>query len=143
MRKYAIIDTNITAGASEFITVCKNRAEAFEKADMEWNTLTKKEQKKRDGFIIGIIDVDEDNEPADGDVIVVVKDYKNEEQSSAPEDHIATIRELRALTGLSAQKFGDLYNIPLRTIQHWEGDDRTPPEYIISLLQRVVTEDFC
>lgn len=190
MRKYAIIDTNISDGAAEYITVCKNRDEAIKKANQEWSTLTKREQEKRDGFIVGIIEVDEDNEPVDGDVIEVVKDYKvklytadretgtfidevesleagerliaeyeeddkaegtyqadfydvvNEDHKSVQEDPGVTIRELRALTGLSMQKFGDLYQIPLRTIQHWEGNDRTPPEYIITLLQRVVAEDF-
>lgn len=52
-----------------------------------------------------------------------------------------TIKEIRALTGLSAQKFGDKYHIPLRTIQHWEGGDRKAPEYILTLLERVVRED--
>ena len=190
MRKYAIIDTNISDGAAEYTTVCKNRDEAIKKADQEWSALTKREQEKRDGFIVGIIEVDEDNEPVDGDVIEVVKDYKvklytadretgtfieevesleagerliaeyeeddkaegtyqadfydvvNEDHESVQEDPGVTIRELRALTGLSMQKFGDLYQIPLRTIQHWEGNDRTPPEYVIALLQRVIAEDF-
>ena len=52
------------------------------------------------------------------------------------------IRDLRKRTGLSAQKFGDLYGIPLRTIQGWEGGERIPPEYIVKLLARVVAEDF-
>lgn len=53
-----------------------------------------------------------------------------------------TIKEIRAMTGLSAQKFGDKYGIPLRTIQHWEGEDRKAPEYVCKLLERVVKEDF-
>ena len=52
------------------------------------------------------------------------------------------MRELRKRTGLSAQKFGDLYGIPLRTIQNWEGGQRMPPEYVLRLLERVVNEDF-
>lgn len=52
-----------------------------------------------------------------------------------------TIKEIRALTGLSAQKFGDKYKIPLRTIQNWEGGTRKAPGYIIELLERVVRED--
>ena len=52
-----------------------------------------------------------------------------------------TIKEIRSLTGLSAQKFGDKYNIPLRTIQNWEGGARKAPEYILTLLERVVRED--
>lgn len=53
-----------------------------------------------------------------------------------------TIKELRKLTGLSAQKFGDKYGIPLRTIQNWEGGINKPPEYVIKLLERAVKEDF-
>lgn len=52
-----------------------------------------------------------------------------------------TIKEIRSLTGLSAQKFGDKYNIPLRTIQNWEGGVREAPEYTLKLLERVVRED--
>ena len=51
------------------------------------------------------------------------------------------IKEIRKLTGLSAQKFGDKYDIPLRTIQNWEGGVNTPPPYLVKLLDRVVKED--
>lgn len=52
------------------------------------------------------------------------------------------ICELRELTGLSQRKFGDLYGIPLRTIQNWECNERKPPEYVLKLLNRVVEMDF-
>lgn len=51
------------------------------------------------------------------------------------------IRELRELTGLSQAKFGNMYDIPLRTLQHWEAGDRECPQYIIKLLSRAVHED--
>ena len=53
-----------------------------------------------------------------------------------------TIKEIRTLTGLSQTKFGNLYGIPLRTIQDWEAGARKPPEYVVALLERVVKEDF-
>lgn len=53
-----------------------------------------------------------------------------------------TIKEIRTLTGLSQTKFGNLYGIPLRTIQDWEAGARKPPEYVVTLLERVVKEDF-
>ena len=53
-----------------------------------------------------------------------------------------TIKGIRQLTGLSAQKFGDKYKIPLRTIQNWEGGVNKPPEYVLILLERAVKEDF-
>jgi len=52
------------------------------------------------------------------------------------------IKALRKRTGLSMQKFGDLYGIPLRTIQSWEGGVRMPPEYVVRLLERAVKDDF-
>nr|DAU62186.1 MAG TPA: putative transcriptional regulator [Caudoviricetes sp.] len=54
-----------------------------------------------------------------------------------------TIKELRSLTGLSQKVFSDKYEIPKRTIEDWEAERRTPPEYVIKLLERVVKEDFC
>lgn len=52
-----------------------------------------------------------------------------------------TIKEMRQLLGLSQKAFGDKYRIPMRTIQDWEGAKRTPPEYVILLLERAVLED--
>lgn len=54
-----------------------------------------------------------------------------------------TIKELRSLTGLSQKAFSDKYGIPKRTIEDWETERRTPPEYVIKLLERVVKEGFC
>lgn len=51
------------------------------------------------------------------------------------------VKEMRKETGLSAQKFGDKYGIPLRTIQEWERGGRTAPDYVIDLLERAVEED--
>lgn len=51
------------------------------------------------------------------------------------------IKELRMLFGLSQQAFSDKYNIPKRSIENWESGKRTPPEYVISLLERAVKED--
>lgn len=55
---------------------------------------------------------------------------------------MTNVKELRELTGLSQKKFGDLYGIPLRTIQSWESGEREAPEYVIRLLERAVKEDF-
>ena len=53
-----------------------------------------------------------------------------------------TIKEIRAVTGLSQTAFGERYHIPMRTIQNWEGGQRVCPEYVRLLLERVVKEDF-
>lgn len=51
-------------------------------------------------------------------------------------------KEIRALTGLSQQKFADKYRIPKRTIENWESGKAIPPEYVMELLERAVREDF-
>lgn len=51
------------------------------------------------------------------------------------------VKELRMLSGLSQQAFSEKYGIPKRSIENWEGGKRNPPEYVISLLERVVKED--
>ena len=51
------------------------------------------------------------------------------------------IKELRMLSRLSQQAFSDKYKIPKRSIENWESGKRTPPEYVISLLERAVKED--
>lgn len=53
------------------------------------------------------------------------------------------IKEIRQLTGLSQTAFGNKYGIPMRTIQNWENGKRECPSYLVSLLERVVKEDFC
>ena len=76
MKKYAVIDTDITAGAVENIKVFESKEEAIRRADYFWSMLTSREQEKRDSFIVGLIEVDEHNEPIDGEVIEVIKTFK-------------------------------------------------------------------
>lgn len=51
------------------------------------------------------------------------------------------IKEMRQLLGLSQQKFGDRYKIPLRTVQRWEKGESECPVYVRFLLERAVKED--
>lgn len=44
------------------------------------------------------------------------------------------IRRIRYETGLNRKEFAIHFGIPLRTIEDWEGDRRTPPDYIPRLL---------
>ena len=53
-----------------------------------------------------------------------------------------TIKELRALTGLTQAKFSEKYNIPKRTIESWEMGIRIPPEYVIELLEFKIKHDY-
>lgn len=40
------------------------------------------------------------------------------------------LKQARAATGLSQQAMADRMMIPKRTIQDWEGGQRTPPPYV-------------
>lgn len=58
-----------------------------------------------------------------------------------------TVKEIRSLTGLSQQAFGEKYHIPLDTIKGWEASPgstryRKCPPYVEYLLERVVRFDF-
>ena len=51
------------------------------------------------------------------------------------------IREMRTLLGDTQGEFAARYNIPFRTVQNWEAGVRTPPEYMISLLEDRIRSD--
>ena len=51
------------------------------------------------------------------------------------------IKELRAKLGLSQRAFAQRYRIPLRSIENWEGGQRTPPDYVLDLLESKVKND--
>jgi len=53
-----------------------------------------------------------------------------------------TVRELRTLTGLTQAAFSKKYHIPKRTLENWEGGQRSPSETILYLLERAVKEDY-
>ena len=48
------------------------------------------------------------------------------------------VRELRTNTGMSQSKFSSYFDIPLSTLQDWEHGRRTPPIYIIMMMQRIL-----
>ena len=52
-----------------------------------------------------------------------------------------TIKQIREYSGLSQSKFSEKYGIPKRTIENWESGIRKCPDYVISLLERVVESD--
>lgn len=49
--------------------------------------------------------------------------------------HNITIKELRILTKMTQQEFANYLQIPLRTIQNWEGGQRIPATYITHLIE--------
>ena len=52
-----------------------------------------------------------------------------------------TIKEIREYLGVSRAEFSRRYHIPTRTLDDWEKGTRTPPPYVVELLERVVKED--
>lgn len=49
-----------------------------------------------------------------------------------------TIKEIRVQMKLSQSKFAEYFNVPLRTVQHWEQESRKPPVYVITMMQRIL-----
>ena len=46
-----------------------------------------------------------------------------------------TFKELRTLSGMTQAEFAEYFGIPKRTIENWDNEVRTPPEYVIALLE--------
>ena len=49
--------------------------------------------------------------------------------------------EIRAILGISRAEFSRRYHIPVRTLENWDAEIQSPPEYVLELLERVVKED--
>lgn len=48
------------------------------------------------------------------------------------------IKYLRAKTGMSRAKFYEAFGVPERTLEDWENGKRTPPAYVVNLLEMAV-----
>lgn len=44
------------------------------------------------------------------------------------------IKELREKVKMTQKEFSEYFNIPRRTIEDWENERRTPPQYVIELI---------
>lgn len=45
------------------------------------------------------------------------------------------IKSIRSSTGLSQARFAAAFEIPVRTLEDWERGLRTPPAYVVKLLE--------
>ena len=52
-----------------------------------------------------------------------------------------TVKELREKTGMSQNQFAEYLEIPAATIRNWEQGRRTPPDYVITLISKVIEGD--
>lgn len=44
------------------------------------------------------------------------------------------VRELRERMGMNRREFCEYFGIPYRTVQDWEAEKRTMPEYLLRLM---------
>ena len=49
------------------------------------------------------------------------------------------LKALREETGLSQAKFAKKFEIPVHTYESWEMEIRTPPEYVIRMIELILT----
>lgn len=58
------------------------------------------------------------------------------------EEHImADSLRIQKILGISRAEFGLRYHIPIRTLEDWDRGLKTPPVYVVELLERAVLED--
>lgn len=48
------------------------------------------------------------------------------------------IQELRASTNMSQSAFATYFGIPASTLKDWEHARRTPPPYVVEMMQRIL-----
>lgn len=48
---------------------------------------------------------------------------------------------IRSMLGVSRAEFSRRYHIPIRTLEDWDWGKKTPPVYVMELLERAVAED--
>lgn len=46
-----------------------------------------------------------------------------------------TFKELRKLSGMTQQAYADYFGIPKRTVENWDVEKYTPPQYVINLME--------
>lgn len=49
-----------------------------------------------------------------------------------------TIKNLREKSGMSQKQFADYFEISIRTIQSWEQNLRTPPDYVVIMMEKIL-----
>ena len=54
---------------------------------------------------------------------------------SEQKSNILKFKELRQSSGMNLKQFADYFEIPYRTVQNWEGGQRTCPDYLLKLMQ--------
>ena len=53
----------------------------------------------------------------------------------------ARLKRLRKQTGLSQAKFAEKFEIPKNTLQDWEQERRTPPVYVVGMIEKILENE--
>ena len=56
-------------------------------------------------------------------------------------DIMARLKRLREYMGMTQADFAESFDIPPSTYRKWENGDRTPPDYVVTLLEKAVEHD--
>lgn len=51
------------------------------------------------------------------------------------------IKKLRIMARMTQREFAEYFNIPKRTIENWEGGQRTPPPYVVELIEYKIRKE--
>lgn len=52
------------------------------------------------------------------------------------------MKEIRKSVNMTQKEFSEFLNIPIRTLQDWEQERRTPPEYVTELIKYKLEKEF-
>ncbi|MBR5544874.1 MAG: helix-turn-helix domain-containing protein [Clostridia bacterium] len=58
-----------------------------------------------------------------------------EEEFAQLDKDFNKLKALRERSGMNLKQFSEYFNIPYRTLQHWEAGDRKCPEYLLDLIE--------
>ena len=56
-------------------------------------------------------------------------------------DEQRTIRELCREHGLTQKALAERFGIPLRTVEDWSTGKRTPPDYVVRMIQTILKSE--
>ncbi len=77
---WALIDN---CGTEEWVTPAASKAEALQLAESDWNRLTSSDKKRRESYLVGLVNLDEngdyrlrDDGSGDGDIRVIARVWK-------------------------------------------------------------------
>jgi predicted transcriptional regulator len=49
-----------------------------------------------------------------------------------------SVKEIRLQTGMSQNKFAEMFTIPVSTLRDWEQGRRTPSDYVVNMMQKIL-----